>query len=78
MTLDRADSAPPPSVPSGAAVNQMMLDRPMLLPVLDTNALLVEACALAKSSSRQDKFTALSLTGRVADPERVLLGVSGT
>ncbi|MFI8076127.1 hypothetical protein ACIF85_46540 [Streptomyces sp. NPDC086033] len=36
----------------------------MLLPVLDTNALLVEACALAKSGGRQDRVTALAVTGR--------------
>ncbi|MBL3671436.1 hypothetical protein JL475_37210 [Streptomyces sp. M2CJ-2] len=66
MTLNRADSAPPPSVPSGAAINPMVLDQPILLPVLDTNALLVEACSLAKSGGQQDKFTALALTGRAA------------
>ncbi|MEE1728696.1 MULTISPECIES: PIN domain-containing protein [Streptomyces] len=65
MTIDRADSASPPSVPSGSALNPMALDRPMLLPVLDTNALLTEACAIAKSGT-QDKFTALALTGRAA------------
>ncbi|MFD5110281.1 PIN domain-containing protein [Streptomyces cinereoruber] len=64
MTLDRADSAPPPPVPSGAAFNPMALDRPMLLPILDANALLIEACALAKNGGKQDKFTALALTGR--------------
>ncbi|MFD3334623.1 PIN domain-containing protein [Streptomyces sp. NPDC058700] len=64
MTLDRANSAPPPPVPSGAAFNPMALDRPMLLPILDVNALLIEACALAKNGGKQDKFTALALTGR--------------
>ncbi|MBO1286129.1 PIN domain-containing protein [Streptomyces albidoflavus] len=64
MTLDRADSASPPPVPSGSAFNPMALDRPMLLPILDANALLIEACALAKSGGKQDKFTALALTGR--------------
>jgi hypothetical protein len=42
----------------------MVLDRRMLLPVLDTNALLVEACALAKSGGRQDRVTVLAVTGR--------------
>ncbi|MFJ2736080.1 hypothetical protein [Streptomyces sp. NPDC087317] len=64
MTLDRADAAPPLLIPSGAAFNPMVLDRRMLLPVLDTNALLVEACALAKSGDRQDRVTALAVTGR--------------
>ncbi|MGW2050952.1 hypothetical protein ACWCPF_38185 [Streptomyces sp. NPDC001858] len=36
----------------------------MLLPVLDTNALLVEVCALAKAGGRQDRVTALAVTGR--------------
>ncbi|TGZ12333.1 hypothetical protein DV517_74280 [Streptomyces sp. S816] len=44
----------------------MVLDQPMLLPILDTNALLIEACALAKRGGQQDKFTALALTGRAA------------
>lgn len=64
MTLDRAASAPPLLVPSGSAFNPMVLDRPMLLPVLDTNALLVEACSLAKHGGRQDRVTALAGTGR--------------
>lgn len=64
MTLDRADAAPPLLIPSGSAFNPMVLDRQMLLPVLDTNALLVEACALAKSGGRQDRVTALAATGR--------------
>ncbi|MCE0445400.1 PIN domain-containing protein [Streptomyces tricolor] len=42
----------------------MVLDRPMLLPVLDTNVVLVEACALAKKGDGQDKITALAGTGR--------------
>jgi hypothetical protein len=42
----------------------MVLDRPMLLPILDTNALLVEACSLAKHGGRQDRVTALATTGR--------------
>lgn len=42
----------------------MALDRPMLLPILDANALLIEACALVKNGGKQDKFTALALTGR--------------
>jgi hypothetical protein len=46
MTLDPAVPAPLPQVPSGSAINPMVLDRPMLLPVLDANALLVEACSL--------------------------------
>ncbi|MFD5519616.1 hypothetical protein [Streptomyces sp. NPDC127066] len=64
MTLDRADAVPPPLIPSGSALNPMVLDRRMLLPVLDTNALLVEACALAKHGGRQDRVTALAVTGR--------------
>ncbi len=64
MTLDRADLAPPLLVPSGSAFNPMVLDRPTLLPVLDTNALLVEACSLAKHGRRQDRVTALASTGR--------------
>ena len=36
----------------------------MLVTVLDTNALLIEACALAKSGDRQDKVTALATTRR--------------
>ncbi|WP_433920723.1 PIN domain-containing protein [Streptomyces canus] len=64
MTLDRADAAPRLLIPSGSAFNPMVLDRRMLLPVLDTNALLVEACALAKSGGRQDRVTALAATGR--------------
>ncbi|MFD0191894.1 PIN domain-containing protein, partial [Streptomyces bacillaris] len=64
MTLERADAAPPLLIPSGSAINPMALERPMLLPVLDTNALLVEACALAKSGGRQDRVTALAATGR--------------
>ncbi|GAA2262277.1 hypothetical protein GCM10010232_62250 [Streptomyces amakusaensis] len=36
----------------------------MLLPVLDTNALLVEACSLAKHGGRQDRVTALAGTDR--------------
>ncbi|MFF0206224.1 hypothetical protein [Streptomyces sp. NPDC005017] len=64
MTLDSADSAPPRLVPSGSAINPMLLDRPMLLPVLDANALLVEACALAKTGGRQDRVTALAVTRR--------------
>lgn len=63
MTLERADAAPPLLIPSGSAINPMVLDRPMLLPVLDTNALLVEACALAKSGGRQDRVTALAASG---------------
>ncbi|WP_326623937.1 MULTISPECIES: PIN domain-containing protein [unclassified Streptomyces] len=64
MTLDRAASAPLLLVPSGSAINPMVLDRPMLLPVLDTNALLVEACSLVKHAGRQDRVTALAATGR--------------
>ncbi|MGW3698626.1 hypothetical protein ACWD7C_28170 [Streptomyces sp. NPDC005134] len=64
MTLDRAASAPPLLVPSGSAFNPMVLDRPMLLPVLDANAVLVEACSLAKHGGRQDRVTALASTGR--------------
>ncbi|MFJ8143423.1 hypothetical protein [Streptomyces sp. NPDC096013] len=64
MTFDRADAAPPVLIPSGSAFNPMVLARRMLLPVLDTNALLVEACALAKNGGRQDRVTALAVTGR--------------
>lgn len=64
MTLERPDAARPLLVPSGSAINPMVLDWPMLLPVLDTNALLVEACALAKSGGRKDRITALAVTGR--------------
>ncbi|MEU1707543.1 hypothetical protein ABZ478_19310 [Streptomyces sp. NPDC005706] len=64
MTLDRAGAAPPLLIPSGSAFNPMVLDRRMLLPILDTNALLVEACALAKHGGRQDRVTALAVTGR--------------
>ncbi|MER5669510.1 hypothetical protein [Streptomyces mirabilis] len=64
MTLDRADAAPLLLIPSGSAISPMVLDRPMLLPILDTNALLVEACALAKSGGRQDRVTAPAVTGR--------------
>ncbi|MGC5346944.1 hypothetical protein [Streptomyces sp. DT171] len=64
MTLDRADLAPPLLAPSGSAFDPMVLDRPTLLPVLDTNALLVEACSLAKHGRRQDRVTALASTGR--------------
>lgn len=49
--------------PLWAAINSMVLGRPMLLPVLDANVLLVEACALAKSADGQDTFTALTLIG---------------
>ncbi|QMV12083.1 hypothetical protein GJU35_44220 [Streptomyces lincolnensis] len=62
--LDRADAAPPLLIPFGSAFNPMVLDRRMLLPVLDTNALLVEACALAKSGGRQERVTARAVTGR--------------
>lgn len=64
MTQDRADAAPPLLVPSGSAINPMVLDRPMLLPVLDTNALLTHACWLVKNEYRHDKVTALASTGR--------------
>ncbi|MEU0987832.1 hypothetical protein [Streptomyces sp. NPDC005953] len=64
MTLDRAQSAPPPLLPLGRTNRPMLLARPMLLPVLDTNALLVEACSLAKHGGRRDRVTALADTGR--------------
>ncbi|MFF9063107.1 hypothetical protein ACF09K_31080 [Streptomyces sp. NPDC014882] len=64
MTLDRADAAPPLLIPSGSAINPMVLDRPMLLPILDANALLAEACALAKNNGRCNSVTALAATRR--------------
>ncbi|MGW1534440.1 PIN domain-containing protein [Streptomyces aureus] len=64
MTLDRAVPAPPPLVPSGKAINPMLLDRPMLLPIIDTNAVMVEACITAKGKGRPSRFTALAATGR--------------
>lgn len=64
MTPDPPDAAPPLLIPSGSAINPMVLDRPMVLPVLDSNALLVEACALAKNGGRQNRITALAATGR--------------
>lgn len=64
MTLDRADAAPPLLVPSGSALNPMVLDRRMLLPVLDTNALLTHACWLVRNGYQHDKVTALAGTGR--------------
>ncbi|MEH0524797.1 PIN domain-containing protein [Streptomyces stelliscabiei] len=64
MTLDRAVSAPPLLVPSGSAINPMVLDRRMLLPVLDTNALLTHACWLVQNGYQHDKVTALAGTGR--------------
>ncbi|MEU5062241.1 MULTISPECIES: hypothetical protein [unclassified Streptomyces] len=64
MTLDRAYAAPPLLIPSGSAINPMVLDRPMLLPILDANALLVEACALAKNNGRPSRVTTLAATGR--------------
>ncbi|WP_329453802.1 hypothetical protein [Streptomyces sp. NBC_01497] len=63
MMLDRADLAPPLLVSSGSAFNPMVLDRPTLLPILDANALLVEACSLARHGGRQDRVTALAGTG---------------
>lgn len=65
MTQDCAVSAPLLLVPAGPAINPMVLNRPMLLPILDTNALLVEACSLAKH--HQGKITGLAGTGR-SDP----------
>ncbi|WP_432197643.1 hypothetical protein [Streptomyces sp. bgisy027] len=64
MTLDRATAAPPLPVRTGSAFNPMVLDRPMLLPVLDTNALLAHACWLVKNGYQHDKVTALAGTGR--------------
>ncbi|TQK49838.1 hypothetical protein FBY35_0112 [Streptomyces sp. SLBN-118] len=42
----------------------MVLTGPMLLPILDTNALLTEACNMVKHERQQDKVTALAGTGR--------------
>ncbi|MEE1757882.1 MULTISPECIES: hypothetical protein [unclassified Streptomyces] len=42
----------------------MVLDQPMLLPVLDTNALLTHPCWLVKNGHQHDKVTALAGTGR--------------
>lgn len=64
MTLARAAAAPPLPVRTGPAINPMVLDRPMLLPVLDTNALLTHACWLVKNGYQHDKVTALAGTGR--------------
>jgi hypothetical protein len=64
MMLDRAAEAAPLPVRSGPAINPMALDRPMLLPVLDTNALLTHACWLVKNGHEHDKVTALASTGR--------------
>ncbi|MFJ1975263.1 PIN domain-containing protein [Streptomyces sp. NPDC087903] len=58
MTLDRAAAAPPLLVPSGEAIS------PMLLPVLDTNAVMVEACSLAKYAGKPGRFAGLAATGR--------------
>ncbi|MFJ5220567.1 PIN domain-containing protein [Streptomyces sp. NPDC088354] len=66
MTFDRADSVPPLLVPSGSAIHPMVLDRPMLLPVLDANALLVEACSVAKRGGQQNRISALAVTRRAA------------
>lgn len=64
MSLDFAASASPLLAPSGPAINPVLLPRPMLLPIIDTNALLAEACYLVKHERRQDKVTALAGTGR--------------
>lgn len=64
MTRDRAYAAPPLLALSGSAINPMVLDRPMLLPVLDTNALLTHACWLVQNGYQHDKVTALAGTGR--------------
>ncbi|MGW6569829.1 hypothetical protein [Streptomyces sp. NPDC054975] len=42
----------------------MILPTPMLLPILDTNALLTEACYLVKNGRHEDKISALAGTGR--------------
>ncbi|NEB01890.1 PIN domain-containing protein [Streptomyces sp. SID13726] len=63
MTL-RTASAPPLPVRTGPAINPMMLARPMLLPVLDTNVLLTHACWLVKNGYQHDKVTALADSGR--------------
>ncbi|MEU9190311.1 PIN domain-containing protein [Streptomyces sp. NPDC048484] len=64
MTLDRVPSVSPLPRPSVSAINPMVLPGPMLLPILDTNALLTEACYLVKHDYQQDKVTALAGTGR--------------
>jgi hypothetical protein len=62
MTHERAAAAPPFPVLTGPAINPMVLNRRMLLPILDANALLVEACGLAKH--HPGKITGLAGTGR--------------
>ncbi|WP_102133493.1 hypothetical protein [Streptomyces hokutonensis] len=64
MTQDRAAWAAQLLVPTGPAINPMALSRQMLLPILDANALLVEACYMVKHGLHQDKITGLAGTGR--------------
>ena len=49
---------------TGPVLFPMVLPQPMLLPVLDTCALLAEACYLVKHGRQHDKFTGLAGTGR--------------
>jgi len=53
-----------PARRSGPALFPMVLPRTMLLPVLDTCALLAEACYLVKHGRQHDKVTGLAGTGR--------------